>query len=86
MLKKRLFIIPAVGLAMLGLQSCGGSSSTSDGENTADAAVAEVGALTYVEIEDASELQSDWSRYCALGFGRLELCLYGIRKLVSEQS
>lgn len=59
--KNRLLFIPAIALALLGLQSCGGSSSSSDGESTADESVAEVGALTYVDIPDATEFLPDWS-------------------------
>ncbi len=57
----RLLLIPVLAISMLGLSSCGGSSTSSDGESSADNAVAEVGALTYVDIEDAAEMQADWS-------------------------
>lgn len=48
------------GGAIFGLAACGGGTDTKT-ETSADNKVAEAGSLTYVEVEDASEIDADWS-------------------------
>jgi len=48
-----------IASAMLLLSSCGGGSD--DSANKADSNVAEAGALTYIDVEDATALKPDWS-------------------------
>lgn len=50
-----------VGIAAMGLASCGGSDSSeaTDGEKSK---VAEAGALTYIDIPDATEIDPNWSK------------------------
>ncbi|MFT4545052.1 MAG: peptide/nickel transport system substrate-binding protein [Bacteroidia bacterium] len=59
--RKSFAALAFLGSAMFGLVSCGSNSSTSEGGATSDDAIAEVGALTYVKIDDAAEVDPTWS-------------------------
>ncbi|MCB9185493.1 MAG: hypothetical protein H6601_01965 [Flavobacteriales bacterium] len=58
--KRNLWSAFLMATAVTCLTSCGGGTTETD-EKTADDAVAEVGALTYVKIEDATEVDPTWS-------------------------
>ena len=49
-----------IGVLGIGLASCGGTDSAAGGEG-GDDAIAEVGALTYVDVPDATEIDPNWS-------------------------
>jgi peptide/nickel transport system substrate-binding protein len=59
--RKSFAALAFLGSAMFGLVSCGSNSSTSEGGATSDDAIAEVGTLTYVKIDDAAEVDPTWS-------------------------
>ena len=50
-----------LGGSILGLTSCGGGGETGDSADKGDDKIAEVGALTYVDVPDATEFKADWS-------------------------
>ena len=50
-----------MGSSLLGLTSCGGGDSSNESAQKGDNEIAEVGALTYVDVPDATEFKEDWS-------------------------
>lgn len=59
---KKVFIgLAVIGSSILGLSSCGGGGSTDAPSAKGDDKIAEIGALTYVDVPDATEFKPDWS-------------------------
>ena len=53
--------LAVLGSSILGLSSCGDGGSGDDSVDTGDNKIAEVGALTYVDVPDAIDFKADWS-------------------------
>ncbi len=58
--KKNHWYVAALAFAVIGLTSCGGGQSDS-GDKKVDDTVVEAGDLTYVKVDDAAEVDPNWS-------------------------